>query len=62
MKTLQTPFFRIKEQSLQYDISLLKQSLADNWGNYIGVFRKNQFSPMAVKLSEKRGILCRSGI
>lgn len=35
MKPLKTPFFRINEQSLQYDISLLKQSLADNWGNYI---------------------------
>ncbi|NBJ91264.1 type III PLP-dependent enzyme domain-containing protein [Parablautia muri] len=38
MKPLQTPFFRIKEQSLQYDISLLKQSLADNWGNYIAAY------------------------
>lgn len=35
MKPIQTPFFRIREQSLQYDVSLLRQSLADNWGNYI---------------------------
>ncbi len=35
MKQLQTPFFLIKEKDLQYDISLLKDSLAQNWGNYI---------------------------
>ena len=35
MKQLQTPFFLIKEKALQYDISLLKDSLAQNWGNYI---------------------------
>ena len=32
---LQTPFFRIKEKDLLYDISLLKTALADNWGNYV---------------------------
>lgn len=35
MKQLKTPFFLIKEKDLQYDISLLKDSLAQNWGNYI---------------------------
>ncbi|MBD5548037.1 MAG: pyridoxal-dependent decarboxylase [Lachnospiraceae bacterium] len=35
MKQLQTPFFRIKEKDLLYDITLLKESLSENWGNYI---------------------------
>ncbi len=33
--TMQTPFFKIKETDLQYDIALLKQALEDNWGNAI---------------------------
>lgn len=35
MSQLQTPFFRIREKDLLYDISLLKDSLSQNWGNYI---------------------------
>lgn len=35
MEQLQTPFFRIKEKDLLYDISLLKEALSKNWGNYI---------------------------
>lgn len=35
MQHLQTPFFRIKEEALLYDISLLKEALSENWGNYI---------------------------
>lgn len=35
MKQLQTPFFRIKEEALLYDISLLKEALSQNWGSYI---------------------------
>lgn len=35
MKQLQTPFYRIKEKDLLYDVTLLKESLAKNWGNYI---------------------------
>lgn len=35
MKELQTPFFRIREKDLLYDISLLKNSLSENWGNYV---------------------------
>ncbi len=38
MRQLQTPFFRIRTKDLQYDISLLKQALADNWGNYIPAY------------------------
>lgn len=56
MKTLQTPFFRIKEQSLQYDISLLKQSLADNWGNYImGYSVKTNSLPWLLNYLKKEG-------
>lgn len=35
MTQLATPFYRIKESDLQYDIRLLKDSLDKNWGNYI---------------------------
>lgn len=35
MSQLQTPFFHIREKDLLYDISLLKDSLSKNWGNYI---------------------------
>lgn len=35
MEQLQTPFFRIREEDLLYDISLLKEALTQNWGNYI---------------------------
>lgn len=35
MEQLQTPFFRIKEKDLLYDISLLKEALLKNWGNSI---------------------------
>lgn len=32
---LQTPFYRIKEKDLLYDINLLRNALSENWGNYI---------------------------
>lgn len=32
---LQTPFYRVKEKDLLYDINLLKEALTKNWGNYI---------------------------
>lgn len=37
MKTdnLQTPFYRVKEKDLLYDINLLKEALSKNWGNFI---------------------------
>ena len=30
-----TPFFRIREKALLYDISLLQNSLIQNWGNFV---------------------------
>lgn len=38
MTPLKTPFYRIKESDLQYDIRLLKDSLEKNWGNYIPAY------------------------
>ena len=32
---LKTPFYLVKEKDLLYDISLLKDSLSQNWGNFI---------------------------
>ena len=32
---LQTPFYRVKEKDLLYDINLLKEALTNNWGNFI---------------------------
>lgn len=29
------PFYRIREKELLYDIGLLRESLADNWGNFV---------------------------
>ena len=35
MEKLQTPFYRVKEKDLLYDINLLKEALTKNWGNFI---------------------------
>ena len=32
---LQTPFYRVKEKDLLYDINLLKEALTKNWGNFV---------------------------
>ena len=32
---LQTPFYRVKEKDLLYDIELLKEALTKNWGNFV---------------------------
>lgn len=34
-KTALTPFYRIRESALRYDINLLKTSLSENWGNFV---------------------------
>ncbi|MDE6975986.1 MAG: pyridoxal-dependent decarboxylase, partial [Lachnospiraceae bacterium] len=33
--TAKYPFYRIREKELLYDISLLRESLTENWGNFI---------------------------
>lgn len=30
-----SPFYRIKEKDLLYDIKLLRESLTENWGNFV---------------------------
>lgn len=56
MKQLQTPFFRIKEKELLYDIALLKESLEKNWGNYIaGYSVKTNSLPWLLTYLKKQG-------
>lgn len=38
MQKLTTPFYRIKEKELLYDIRLLQDSLQQNWGNFIAAY------------------------
>lgn len=56
MQHLQTPFFRIKEEALLYDISLLKEALSENWGNYImGYSVKTNSLPWLLTYLKKQG-------
>lgn len=56
MEQLQTPFFRIKEKDLLYDISLLHTSLSQNWGNYIaGYSVKTNSLPWLLVFLKKQG-------
>lgn len=56
MEQLQTPFFRMKERDLLYDIALLKNSLAKNWGNYIaGYSVKTNSLPWLLTFLKKEG-------
>lgn len=56
MQHLQTPFFRIKEEALLYDISLLKEALSQNWGNYImGYSVKTNSLPWLLTYLKKQG-------
>ena len=53
---LQTPFFRIKEKDLLYDISLLRNALETNWGNYImGYSVKTNSLPWLLTYLKKQG-------
>lgn len=56
MKQLQTPFFRIREEALLYDISLLKEALSKNWGNYImGYSVKTNSLPWLLSYLKQQG-------
>lgn len=56
MKQLQTPFFRIREKDLLYDITLLKESLSQNWGNYIaGYSVKTNSLPWLLNYLKEQG-------
>ncbi len=53
---LQTPFFRIREKDLLYDISLLRDSLAENWGNSLmGYSVKTNSLPWLLKYLREQG-------
>ena len=56
MTQLKTPFYRIKESDLQYDIRLLKDSLVRHWGNYIpGYSVKTNSLPWLLTYLQKQG-------
>jgi len=56
MTQLQTPFYKIKESDLLYDIRLLKKSLEKNWGNYIpGYSVKTNSLPWLLTYLKKEG-------
>lgn len=56
MRQLQTPFFRIREKELLYDIALLKEALSQNWGNYIvGYSVKTNSLPWLLTYLKKQG-------
>ena len=48
--TTDTPFYRIKEKDLLYDINLLKSALSENWG-------KNFVMGYSVKTNSLPGLL-----
>ena len=54
---LKTPFYLIKEKDLLYDISLLKDSLSQNWGNFIaGYSVKTNSLPWLLTYLKEQGI------
>lgn len=58
MKTseLQTPFYRVKEKDLLYDINLLKEALTKNWGNFImGYSVKTNSLPWLLRYLKEHG-------
>lgn len=53
---LQSPFYRIREQDLLYDIRLLKNALEENWGNYIMSYSvKTNSLPWLLNYLRKQG-------
>ena len=50
------PFYRIKEKELLYDINLLRDSLAQNWGNFVmGYSFKTNSLPWLLSYLRKEG-------
>lgn len=53
---LQTPFYRVKEKDLLYDINLLKEALTKNWGNFImGYSVKTNSLPWLLRYLKEHG-------
>ena len=52
-----TPFYRIKEKALLYDINLLRDSLSENWGsNFVmGYSVKTNSLPWLLTYLKKQG-------
>lgn len=51
-----TPFYRIREKDLLYDIHLLRDSLTENWGNFImGYSVKTNALPWLLNYLKKQG-------
>ena len=55
-ETLQTPFYRVKEKELLYDINLLKEALTRNWGNFVmGYSVKTNSLPWLLSYLKEQG-------
>ena len=53
---LKTPFYRVKEKDLLYDINLLKEALTRNWGNFVmGYSVKTNSLPWLLTYLRKQG-------
>ena len=53
---LQTPFYRVKEKDLLYDINLLKEALTKNWGNFVmGYSVKTNSLPWLLRYLKEHG-------
>lgn len=53
---LQTPFYRVKEKDLLYDVNLLKEALTKNWGNFImGYSVKTNSLPWLLRYLKDQG-------
>lgn len=56
INNLQTPFYRVKEKDLLYDINLLKEALTKNWGNFImGYSVKTNSLPWLLRYLKEHG-------
>lgn len=54
--TTATPFYRIKESALLYDVNLLKNSLSENWENFVmGYSVKTNSLPWLLNYLRKQG-------
>ena len=55
-EVLKTPFYRIKEKDLLYDVNLLRKALEENWGNYVmGYSVKTNSLPWLLSYLKKQG-------
>ena len=56
ISNLKTPFYRVKEKDLLYDVNLLKEALTKNWGNFImGYSVKTNSLPWLLRFLKEHG-------